>query len=100
MWPELERVLATGTVVAYGATPGWAAWLAAQLADRELVVVVVPDDAAARELDSDVRFFRGGDRDAAELDDIATLPGIDVSPYAELSPIARASSSASRRCIA
>ncbi|HEV7557147.1 MAG TPA: CarD family transcriptional regulator, partial [Kofleriaceae bacterium] len=86
MWPELERVLATGTVVAYGATPGWAAWLAAQLADRELVVVVVPDDAAARGLESDVRFFRGGDRDAAELDDIATLPGIDVSPYAELSP--------------
>jgi transcription-repair coupling factor (superfamily II helicase) len=99
MWPELERTLEAGAVIAHGATPGWAAWLAAQLADRELVVVVAPDDAAARAVESDVRFFRGGVRDAGagqgrpapapsfgSLDEIASLPGIDVSPYADLSP--------------
>jgi transcription-repair coupling factor (superfamily II helicase) len=87
MWPDLQRALDRSAVIAYGATPGWAAWLAAQLASREpLVVVVTPDDAAARELESDVRFFIGGERDATELDAIASLPGIDVSPYADLSP--------------
>src|SRR5690242_16343668 len=87
MWSDLEHALAAGAVIAYGATPGWAAWLAAQLQVREsLVVVVAPDDAAARELEADVRFFVGGERDATELDPIASLPGIDVSPYAELSP--------------
>ncbi|HSD86921.1 MAG TPA: hypothetical protein VLB44_05380, partial [Kofleriaceae bacterium] len=99
MWSDLQRALETGAVIAYGTTPGWAAWLAAQLADREeLVVVVVPDDLAARELEADVRFFRGGERDAPRreapnsidmreaLDPVASLPGIDVSPYADLSP--------------
>jgi transcription-repair coupling factor (superfamily II helicase) len=87
MWADLQRALDQGAVIAYGATPGWAAWLAAQLTDREpLVVVVAPDDAAARELESDVRFFVGGERDATELDAIASLPGIDVSPYTDLSP--------------
>src|SRR5215510_16284421 len=86
MWPDLQRALDRGAVIAYGATPGWAAWLSAQLATRELVVVVAADDAAARELESDVRFFVGGQRDATELDPIASLPGIDVSPYADLSP--------------
>src|SRR5580704_2545271 len=79
MWSELERAIDAGAVVAYGATPGWAAWFAAQRAAHELVVVVAADEAAARELEDDVRFF------AAHLD-VATLPGIDVSPYAELSP--------------
>ena len=87
MWADLQRALDRGAVIAYGATPGWAAWLAAQLAAREdLVVVVAPDDAAARELEADIRLFIGGERDATELDAIATLPGIDVSPYADLSP--------------
>jgi len=87
MWSELQRAIDAGATVAYGSTPGWAAWLAAQLAAREpLVVVVAADDAAARELESDIRFFLGGERDATELDAIASLPGIDVSPYAELSP--------------
>ncbi len=87
MWPELASALQSGAVVAYGATPGWAAWLTAQLTEREgLVVLVAADDVAARELENDVRFFMGGDRDATELDPIASLPGIDVSPYAELSP--------------
>src|ERR1041385_5425346 len=76
MWSELQRALERGAVIAYGATPGWAAWLAAQL--PELVVVVAPDDAAARELETDIEFFDG--------ERIAVLPGIDVSPYAELSP--------------
>jgi len=88
MWPELDKALASDAVVVHGTTPGWAAWLAAELADREpLVVVVAPDDLAARALEADIRFFRGGARDLAnELDEIAALPGIDVSPYAELSP--------------
>src|SRR6185436_2586576 len=84
MWPELERALSGSTAIAaHGATPGWAAWLATQLADREpLVVVVAPDDAAARALEADIRFFHG-DRDPQA---IAPLPGLDVPPYAELSP--------------
>jgi hypothetical protein len=49
MWSDLDSALATGAVIAYGATPGWAAWLAAQLTARdELVIVVAPDDIAAR----------------------------------------------------
>ncbi|MGH9885969.1 MAG: hypothetical protein ACREBE_10595, partial [bacterium] len=90
MWNELARALATGdTVIAHGATAGWSAWLAAQLPELgdELVVVVAPDDQAARRLEADVRFFRGSAYDpAAALDEIALLPGIDVSPYADLSP--------------
>ncbi len=80
MWSELERAIDAGAVVAYGATPGWAAWFAAQRSAHELVVVVAADDAVARELEDDVRFFLGPDAD------VATLPGVDVSPYAELSP--------------
>ena len=79
-----------GAVIAYGATPGWAAWFAAQRSARELVIVVAADDNAAGELEDDVRFFLGV-HDTSELDPIASLPGIDVSPYAELSP--------DRRCI-
>ncbi|HEY4245042.1 MAG TPA: transcription-repair coupling factor [Kofleriaceae bacterium] len=89
MWPDLASALdADKPLAVHGATAGWAAWLAAQLADREgLVVVVAPDDAAARRLDADVRFFRGGAHDpASTLDPIALLPGIDVSPYADLAP--------------
>ncbi|HVK89582.1 MAG TPA: transcription-repair coupling factor [Kofleriaceae bacterium] len=88
MWPELDNALKNPVVIAHGATAGWAAWLAAQLADREpLVVVVAPDELAARRIEDDVRFFRGGTHDpGAALDEIAALPAIDVSPYAELSP--------------
>ena len=87
MWPDLERALAAGAVEAYGASPAWAAWLAAELAARELVVIVAPDDAAARAIEDDLRFWRGAAHDAAAaLAEIATIPGIDVSPYAELSP--------------
>ena len=101
MWSELERALASPRVIAFGATPGWAAWFAAQLADREpLVVVVAPDDKDARALETDLRFYLGGVQDAPSgeaartgmrrgreaLDAIAALPGIDISPYADLSP--------------
>jgi transcription-repair coupling factor (superfamily II helicase) len=91
MWPELQRALASGTAVtAHGATAGWSAWLAAQLADLDrdsVIVVVAPDEEAARQLESDIRFYRGTAHDpAAVLDDIAALPAIDVSPYADLSP--------------
>src|SRR5512141_2440651 len=85
MWAELDRALQSGAVIAYGAglSPGWAAWLAVQLAERELVVVVARDDVHARELADDIAFFDKGE--------LAILPGIDVSPYADLSP--------DRRCI-
>src|SRR3569832_1024147 len=86
MSPELMRAIDAGAVIAYGATPGWAAWLAAERSTSELVVVVAADDQAARELEEDVRFWLGKNRDSADLDPIAALPGIDVSPYAELSP--------------
>jgi transcription-repair coupling factor (superfamily II helicase) len=49
--------------------------------------VVAPDDELARRLEADIRFYRGDARDpAAALDDIAVLPAIDVSPYADLAP--------------
>jgi transcription-repair coupling factor (superfamily II helicase) len=90
MWGELQRALASGTaVIAHGATAGWSAWLATQLpeAGDGVVVVVAADDQTARLLEADIRFFWGGAHDpAAMLDEIAPLPGIDVSPYADLSP--------------
>jgi transcription-repair coupling factor (superfamily II helicase) len=89
MWPELDRALAAaGPLAIHGATPGWAAWLAAQLAEREaLVVVVAADDGAARALEADIRCFAAPRGDAAAaLDPIARLPAIDVSPYAGLAP--------------
>ncbi len=87
MWPELERALAAERpLVLPGSTTGWAAWLAAQLAARELVVVVAPDDEAARRLEGELRFLLGNPDDVDALDPIAVLPGIDVSPYAELAP--------------
>ncbi|MFN0250495.1 MAG: transcription-repair coupling factor [Kofleriaceae bacterium] len=100
MWPELAATLADPTVVLYGSTAGWAAWLAAQIARRELVVLVAPDDQFARRLEDDVRFWfelaRSGassagaassaEHAADELDAIAALPAIDVSPYADLAP--------------
>ncbi len=88
MWSELERALTAATVVVHGATAGWSAWLGAQLALRDsLVMIVVADDAAARRFEADVRFWRASHQDlGAALDDIVGLPGIDVSPYTELSP--------------
>ena len=88
MWSELEAALRDDHVVVFGAHAGWTAWLAAQLAEREpMLVVVAPDDAAARRIALDVAFYRTATRDlAVELDDVAILPSIDVSPYADLSP--------------
>src|SRR3569623_1994641 len=102
MWAELDRALRAGAVIAYGAglSGAWAGWLAAQLAQQQLVIVVARDDAHASELESDLRFFWGGERDApprpegarkidalrGALDPIASLPGIDGSPYADLAP--------------
>src|SRR5262245_27013772 len=85
MRPELDSVL-SGPVVIGGSTPGWAAWLAVQLSATDApIVIVAPDDDAARRLETDVRFFAGG-HDPAGLDPIAVLSGIDVGPYADLSP--------------
>lgn len=82
MWPQLERAIDSGAVIAYGATPGWAAWLAAQRAAKELVIVVGNNDATARELESDVAFFWG----SSDADAIAYLASVDASPYSEVSP--------------
>ncbi len=90
MWSDLERALTgDGAVIAYGTTAAWAAWLVAELARHEageLVVVVAADDTAARELESDIRLFVGPRPDTADLDTVAALPGIDIGPYADLSP--------------
>ncbi|MBA3464684.1 MAG: transcription-repair coupling factor [Deltaproteobacteria bacterium] len=88
MWSELEKALRDDHVVVLGATPGWTAWLAAQLADREpMLVIVAPDDSAARKIAEDLAFYRQSPRDVAkELEEVAMLPGIDVSPYTDLSP--------------
>ncbi|MFT3698251.1 MAG: transcription-repair coupling factor [Kofleriaceae bacterium] len=86
MWAELQNAIDAGAVIAYGATPGWAAWLAAERSKTEMLVVVAADDATAQALEEDIRFWVGEPADSAELDPIASLPGIDVSPYAELSP--------------
>jgi transcription-repair coupling factor (superfamily II helicase) len=87
MWAQLERALAAPVLVAARTTPAWAAWLAAELSDRELVVLVYPDDDAARAAVGDVRFWLGETAEGpGGLDPIAVLPGIDVAPYAELAP--------------
>ncbi len=87
MWPELAAALADPTVVLYGSTSGWAAWLAAQIAQREVVVLVAPDEQFARRLEDDVRFWFALEAGASdELDPITSLPAIDVSPYADLAP--------------
>src|SRR4051812_34934194 len=98
MWAELQKALASGqAVIAHGATAGWSAWLAAQLAeqavltpasaDGDIVIVVAPAHEPARRLEADIRFYRGDAHDpAVALDDLAVLPAIDVSPYADLSP--------------
>ncbi|HEY4177660.1 MAG TPA: transcription-repair coupling factor [Kofleriaceae bacterium] len=82
MNPELQKALRDDEVVVYGATAAWAAWFAAQRADSELVVLVAPDEETAQKLAEDVQFWRGG----GESDDIASLPTIDVSPYADMAP--------------
>ncbi len=109
MWADLATALADPTVILYGSTSGWAAWLAAQIARDELVVLVAPDEQLARRLEDDVRFWFGLDRSSTmagstasgavgvasgepavptpeELDPITPLPAIDVSPYADLAP--------------
>ena len=88
MWSELETALRGHAVAIHGATVGWAAWLAAEVAERDpLLVIVAADDATARQLEADVRLLRGRSHDpTSELDPIAVLPSIDVPPYADLSP--------------
>ena len=78
--PELAAALREPEVLAHGASAGWAAWIAARLGDQELVIVVAPDEMAARRIEDEVRFWRG------ETEDVAALPAIDVSPYADMSP--------------
>ncbi len=83
MLPSLARALSVGPVVAHGATSAYAAWLVTQLAQREALGapmwVITADDDVLRQLAEDVRFF------APELI-VAELPGIEVSPYLDVSP--------------
>jgi transcription-repair coupling factor (superfamily II helicase) len=78
----IADAVARGPVIAHGATRGWAAAAIATLRRATPpgtpVIAVVADDEAARALDGDVAAMTG---EAPVL-----LPGIDVSPYAELSP--------------
>jgi transcription-repair coupling factor (superfamily II helicase) len=78
---DLLRALAAGPVVAHGWTAAYATYAAGRLAGDGLLVIVVADDAAARTTEADLRLWRPdlGGR-------IAILPGIDVSPYADLAP--------------
>jgi len=100
MWSELENALRSDIVIAHGATAGWAAWLAAELADREpLLVVVAPDDQAARRIEDEIRFFRPATHDPATmLDELAVLPGSIPPRTRTCRPIARRSPSGSGRC--
>ena len=82
MWPVLQRAIDSGAVRAYGGTPGWAAWVAAQRASKELVILVAKDDATARGLEGDAAYFLG----ATQSEAIAYLPSVDVSPYGDLAP--------------
>ena len=68
--------------------PAWAAWLAAQLADaRSSWSWSRADDAArARARGRPAVLSWAASAMPTELDPIASLPGIDVSPYADLSP--------------
>ena len=82
--PSIADAVARGAVVAHGATRPWAAAAIAAIRratpEGTPVVAVVADEAAARTLERDVCAFLGDERL------IAVLPGIEVSPYAELSP--------------
>jgi hypothetical protein len=106
MWSELEQALSADAIVVHGTTAGWAAWLAAELADREpanasasIIVVVTPDDLAARALEADIRFFRGGTPDRAVISTRSRCsPASTSRRMRTCRRIARASSSASRRC--
>ena len=77
---DLERALTAGPVIAHGAPPAYAGFAIAGLAARGPVVAVVADDAAARALAGDVRWYA-----AWTEADVLVLPGLDASPYAELS---------------
>src|SRR5688572_28843387 len=77
---EIERALAAGQIVAHGAPPAYAGFAIAQLARSGPVIAVVADAARAAALADDVRWY--GDLPAAT---VVVLPGLDASPYAELS---------------
>jgi len=75
----LADAVGRGPVIAHGTTRAWAAAAIATLARGDaLVVAVVATDAVARVLETDLAAMSGAE--------VATLGGIDVSPYAELSP--------------
>ncbi len=89
---ELIAAAEAGVSAVYGLTPSFAALVVARLRGATpaggTVVVVTPDEAAARHLASDLEFFLPH----LEVDDPAApprvlrVPGVDSSPYAELSP--------------
>ena len=90
MWAELERALASGTAV-IGARRDRG--LGGVARDRSSPTASRwswwsrPTTRRRGALEADIRFFLGRRaRSGRGLDEIASLPGIDVSPYAELSP--------------
>jgi transcription-repair coupling factor (superfamily II helicase) len=85
---DLARDLAAGPVTAFGLSPAYAAHAAAELAAGGAIVAVVPDEAAARRMASDLAAFLPPlpDADPAAPPVVLRIPGPDVSPYAEMSP--------------
>ena len=84
---DIARAALRGPVLVHGASLPYAAHLAANLEDivarvggdgpRAPVIVVAPDDASARTLETDLAAMGGGP---------VALPPSDASPYAELAP--------------
>lgn len=81
MWQKLSHALDLGPTVAHGTSASYPAWAIAQLAATSSAPVwaVTADDDELRTLAEDLRFF------APDIE-IAELPGIEVSPYTDVSP--------------
>ena len=80
---ELVRAALGGPTIAYGMTPPLAAYAGARALSHEdspPLFAVTPDEASARRLTADLRFFWPG------ADGVLRIPSIDTSPYAEQSP--------------
>ncbi len=80
----IAEAVGRGPVVVHGTTLGWAAAAIATLRRATPaalpVIAVVADEARAHELEGDLAAMLGA------AGDVVALPGLDVSPYAELTP--------------
>jgi transcription-repair coupling factor (superfamily II helicase) len=84
---ELAAVVADGPVAAYGLSDAVAAYAVARLGAP--LVVVTPDEGSAARLARDIEFFLAADAagdEPAAAPPVLSIPAIDTSAYAELSP--------------